>query len=331
MKTLVLVQCISIWITAPSRSSQCRPSSGNRSNSSLVNVPSGTVQRPADSLVNSVGRRDRLSLLHLDLKAVLWPPAQVERAVGGHLVQPLVLRGVRRLLHHFRRLSGLLRDLAHDADEVIERLDRLRLRRLDHQRLGHDQREVDRRRVDTEVEDALGDVERPYSLRLLPAGGEDGFMHAGAVAERLVVEVAQAGPDVVGGQDGVLADLAQPRRAVHADVGVGADEHAEVAVEGMQATDALPRLEQLVLLLTVLRNSPHTGPRQELRQILAHSHWTRAGTAAAMWRGEGLVQVEVHDVDADVAGSRDAEDGVEVRTVVVDQTSRFMDGRDDFL
>src|SRR5215212_9444667 len=112
VKTLNLAQCISIWTTAPSRSSQRRPSSGNYWNSSMVNVPSGAVQRPTDSLVNSVGRRDRLSLLHLDLKGVLWPPAQVERAVGGHLVQPLVLRGVRRLLHHFRRLSGLLGDLA---------------------------------------------------------------------------------------------------------------------------------------------------------------------------------------------------------------------------
>src|SRR5829696_3662456 len=68
----------------------------------------------------SVRRRDRLALPLLHLDGVLGPPAQVEGAVGGHLVQPLVLRRVWRLLHHFRRLGGLLRDLAQDADEVIE-------------------------------------------------------------------------------------------------------------------------------------------------------------------------------------------------------------------
>ena len=47
--------------------------------------------------------------------------------------------------------------------------------------------------------------------------------------------------------------------------------------------------------------------------------------------GEGLVQVEVHDVDAEVAGPGDAEDGVEVRAVVVDQPARLVDGRDDLL
>src|SRR3954469_16574165 len=96
-------------------------------------------------------------------------------------------------------------------------------------------------------------------------------------------------------------------------------------MEGVQAADALLRLEELVpdggwrnvaageVGLTLLDFSTsrlldfdpsHAGPRQEPRQILAHSHRSRAGTAAAMRGGEGLVQVEVHDVDADVAGSR---------------------------
>ena len=43
------------------------------------------------------------------------------------------------------------------------------------------------------------------------------------------------------------------------------------------------------------------------------------------------MQVEVHDVDAEVARPGDPEDGVEVGAVVVDQTARLVDGRDDLL
>src|SRR5215213_1094413 len=265
VRRLVLAPCFFFMIPRPPRSSQRRPSSGRRWNSSIVNVPSGAVQRLTDSLPASIRRRDCLSLPLFHLNRVLGPPAQVEGAVGRYLVEALVLRRVRRLLHHLRRLGGLVGDLTHDPNEVIERLDRLCLRRLDHQRFGYDQWEVDRRRVDAEVEDALGNVERPHALRLLPGGGEDRLVHAGAVAEWLIVEIAQAGPDVVGGEDGVLAHLAQPGRAVHADIGVGADEHAEVAVEGVQAADGLLRLEQLVPLFTVLCNTPHARPGQEIR------------------------------------------------------------------
>ena len=61
--------------------------------------------------------------------------------------------------------SSLLGDIAHDTDEVVERLDALRLGRLHHQRLLHDQGEVDRRRMDAVVQDGLGDVERHHPVR----------------------------------------------------------------------------------------------------------------------------------------------------------------------
>src|SRR5690606_1374740 len=51
---------------------------------------------------------------------------------------------------------------------------------------------------------------------------------------------------------------------------------------------------------------------------------TRAGTAAAVWRGEGLVQVDVHSVDAQVAGADPADDGVEVGSVAVEVGARFV-------
>ena len=51
---------------------------------------------------------------------------------------------------------------------------------------------------------------------------------------------------------------------------------------------------------------------------------TRAGSAAAVRRGERLVQVDVHDVDARFAGAHLAEQGVQVGAVHVDEAARFV-------
>ena len=59
--------------------------------------------------------------------------------------------------------------------------------------------------------------------------------------------------------------------------------------------------------------------RQERLEHLLHGHRTRARTAAAVRRGEGLVQVQVHHVDAEIAGPRDADQRVHVGAVHVDQ------------
>ena len=59
--------------------------------------------------------------------------------------------------------------------------------------------------------------------------------------------------------------------------------------------------------------------RQEVDQALAHSDRAGSGSAAAMRRGERLVQVEVDDVEAHVAGAGDADQRIEVRAVVVDE------------
>ena len=48
-------------------------------------------------------------------------------------------------------------------------------------------------------------------------------------------------------------------------------------------------------------------------------------TAAAVRRGEGLVQVRVDDVDAHVAGPGDADEGVEVRAVVVEERANVVE------
>ena len=50
---------------------------------------------------------------------------------------------------------------------------------------------------------------------------------------------------------------------------------------------------------------------------------TRA--AAAVRSAEGLVQVDVHHVEAQVARSRDAHDGVKIRAVAIHQATGFVD------
>ena len=100
------------------------------------------------------------------------------------------------------------------ASSVVEGLG---LGRLDEQALLDDEREVDRRRVEAVVDEALRDVERPD-----PGGSREGSARAGhelvlaGPVVGQVVGIADARAQVVRGQHGVLAHLAQAgRRRAH--------------------------------------------------------------------------------------------------------------------
>ena len=58
---------------------------------------------------------------------------------------------------------------------------------------------------------------------------------------------------------------------------------------------------------------------QERLQNFLHRDGACAGSAAAMRRGESFVQVQVHHVDAEIAGARDAGQRVHVGAVHVEQ------------
>ena len=70
---------------------------------------------------------------------------------------------------------------------------------------------------------------------------------------------------------------------------------------------------------------PISGRGQEVRQVRRHADRTGAGSAAAVRRGEGLVQVEVHHVDAQIARADDAQQGIQVGAVAVDQAAAVVD------
>ena len=61
-----------------------------------------------------------------------------------------------------------------------------------------------------------------------------------------------------------------------------------------------------------------------------HRHGTGAGTAAAMRRGEGLVQVDVAGVKAHVAGAGNAEQRVQIGAVHVDEAADVVHELRDF-
>ena len=61
------------------------------------------------------------------------------------------------------------------------------------------------------------------------------------------------------------------------------------------------------------------GCGEEVDETSVHANRAGTGPATAVRCREGLVQIEVHDIEAHVAGPRDADQRVEVRTVVVEE------------
>ena len=167
-----------------------------------------------------------------------------------------------------RAISGSLSASARISSNASASASRpsrgLRLGGLDHQRLVDQEREVDRRRVKAEVEQALGHVQRLHAeLALRRRPGEDELVHAEAVeGERQVPArppLPQPREQVVGVQDGRLRGLGEPVAAEAPDVGVGADEDAEVAREPAQPADRLRSLVVEVEPLAPRRWRPRTA------------------------------------------------------------------------
>src|SRR3546814_12897977 len=79
--------------------------------------------------------------------------------------------------------------------------------------------------------------------------------------------------------------------------GKGADEHAHLAMEALHAAKALAT----VLLDETIADAvmDHVRQRHEVLQRIREDDRARAGAAAAMGRRAGLVQVDVHGVDAE--------------------------------
>ena len=157
-------------------------------------------------------------------------------------------------------------------------------------------------------------------------------MHADAVKWD-VIGIAQSCQQIVGVQHCILRNILQPIGSVHGDVGEGADEAAaEMSVEGFHASDGFGGLDEAIQrrrLIVTFFDDANQRLRQEVRQMRGDTDGTDARSAAAVRDGEGLVQVEVHHVEAQVAGADDAEQRVQVRAVAIHQAAAAVHQLDD--
>ena len=138
---------------------------------------------------------------------------------------------------------------------------------------------------------------------------------------RKAIGLLEALLKVVGVQHRVFADRTQPRIAELQEISIGLKHYPEVPIEGVNAADrsgTVPIEAEYFLLLHDPRQ------RQELDQLLCHSNGACTGSAAAMWGGQGLMQVEMEDVCPHVPGPRPAKKGVQVCSVEVTKPARPM-------
>ena len=202
------------------------------------------------------------------------------------------------------------------VSERVERLDRFGLRRLDEHALLDDQREVDGRRMEAVVDQPLGDVERAHA----GAASRSAWRWPRTRACRTARTAARtprpsACAQVVRGQHGVLADLAQAVAAVR-----------QMYVYARTRTPTLPwyaRTRPIDVGRSPRRSSrkpsPSRGRAARAGRARACHRRRRAGTrpSPAVRRRERLVQVEVHDVEAGLRRAELAQDRVHVRAVHV--------------
>ena len=214
-------------------------------------------------------------------------------------------------MHGFGVIVGPLVQHPQHLRRLVQDLGSLGLRGLQHQGLMDDQGEVHGGRMNALVNQGLGHVQGGDAGLLLQAAEiQHELVHTDAVIGRL-----EGAPElllqVVGIEHGVLRRLGDALAAQGQQVRQRPDHHQEVAHEAADLDMA-----------GLLRQG---GMRQIGDQEILAAHGACAGTAAAMRRGEGLVQVHVDAVKAHVAGADDAHNGIEVGPVVVAQAAGLMD------
>ena len=245
------------------------------------------------------------------------------------------VRGVRRMLERVvvpgpgaaLDLRDLGADRDHRGDEAVELDERLALGGLDHQRAGH--RKAQRRRVEAVVDEPLGDVLGADAGAVLqPAQVEDAFVRHAAALELRVgariehrVVVGQPGGDVVRAQDRHLGGRAQGVGTHHAAVHPADRQHAGVAQRC--------RAHRADRMFAAEAGRAVGG--QERHQVGHHRDRAHARSAAAVRDAEGLVQIEVADVAAELARRRDADQRIHVGAVDVDAAAVAMDQRAQLL
>lgn len=243
-----------------------------------------------------------------------------------NLVQTLDWRLLRGGCDGGGGLDDLFVDLSERGDGVVQGFSGFGFRRFHHERFLNDEREVHCRRMDAEVQECLGNIEGGdivFFVEFFQA--HDELVHADAVVGHRI-DVFQLLHHVVGVEDGIVCEFRDAVAAVDHQIGQGAYHDQEVSVEAGQIADAFGG----AFVMRVFSGAGDPVARKIIAQEVLASDRTAARTAAAVRGGEGLMQVQVNDVEPDVSRTHNADNGVQVGSVVVAETAGFVDEAGDF-
>ena len=180
------------------------------------------------------------------------------------------------------------------------------------------------------IDQPLGDIERVHPVGLLPLVVEDDLVHRLALVGHLVV-ISQMVRDIVGIEDGRLGRFPKSFRSKCDNVAQGPDQNREVSVESADAADRVRTVivEPEVCCPVRCRLLDDPRERQKGGELAGDGDWTCSRSASPMRRGEGLMEIEVQNVDPHVPGARHSDQRVHVRPVHIDQPTRFVDNPAD--
>ena len=180
------------------------------------------------------------------------------------------------------------------------------------------------------IDQPLGDVERVHPVGLLPFVIEDNLVHRLALIGHLVV-VSQMVRNIVGIEDGRLGRFPESFRPESDNVAQSSNQDREVSVEGADAAD---RVRAIIIqpktrrpVLRRLLDDPREW--QKGCELARHGNRTRSRSSPPVRGGEGLVEVEVQNVDSHVSGARHSDERVHIRPVHIDQPARFVNDAAD--
>ncbi len=246
---------------------------------------------------------------------------------------------VGRVADELRVLAGLVGDMGEDRRVLVEVLPGVGLGGLQGERLGHHVRVVAGPVVHAEVRRADADllgVDAGLLGQLLP--GVADLLDPAAVGPRHggAGDPGDLRQQVVVVEHGRLGDLAQALGAEGHHPGVGAHHVGGDAEEGADLADRALGGAQGVDLPLPVRGLGVLDPVDDRSGQEGHQRRRDAAgagrrSAAGVRGGEGLVQVEVTQVEAGFAGTGDAEDAVGVGLVVAGQAAGLVDQVDELL
>ncbi|KAI6775833.1 hypothetical protein HG530_002591 [Fusarium avenaceum] len=208
-------------------------------------------------------------------------------------------------------VSDLLADLDKGVAEAVELSTGLGLCGLDHESPGDG--ETHGRRVEAVVCQSLGNVGN------LDTGG---LLEGSDVKDEL-----ETGHDVVGVEEGGTSLLGKAVATHHEDVGVADRENRGAAPRsGADWSNG----SAVTLATNALRVNLRMA-REVRGKVRLDSDRANTGATTTVGNTEGLVEVEMADISADVTGAAETNLGVHVGTVHVDETAMLVDKVADLL